>query len=136
MAGQVIPATPSSRTSPSSIKCTMGRTAAQMHAGNTACGGWGTWWFGVCSVVCSSSGGKDKILMQQQFAVQILFDKTIYNIAKIKSVTSGRVPSATKQQNQPSSPALSLTLYRRGREAQAEWERELVHSTKSEKTKF
>lgn len=49
------PATPSSRTSPSSMRCTMGRTAAQMHAGKTAWGGCSMWWVGVCSVVFSSS---------------------------------------------------------------------------------
>lgn len=50
-----LPATPSSRTSPSSIRCTMGSTAAQMHAGKTAWGGCSMWWVGVCSVVFSSS---------------------------------------------------------------------------------
>lgn len=55
-----LPATPSSRTSPSSIRCTMGRTAAQMHAGKTAWGGCSMWWVGVCSVVFSSSDGGDE----------------------------------------------------------------------------
>lgn len=53
-----LPATPSSRTSPSSMRCTIGRTAAQMHAGKTAWGGCNMWWVGVCSVVFSSSGNK------------------------------------------------------------------------------
>lgn len=52
------PATPSSRTSPSSMRCTMGSTAAQMHAGKTAWGGCSMWWVGVCSVVFSSSDNK------------------------------------------------------------------------------
>lgn len=55
-----LPATPSSRTSPSSMRCTMGSTAAQMHAGKTAWGGCSMWWVGVCSVVFSSSDGREK----------------------------------------------------------------------------
>lgn len=56
LAESSLPATPSSRTSPSSMRCTIGRTAAQMHAGKTAWGGCSMWWVGVCSVVFSSSG--------------------------------------------------------------------------------
>lgn len=56
-----LPATPSSRTSPSSIRCTMGSTAAQMHAGKTAWGGCSMWWVGVCSVVFSSSDRGEKM---------------------------------------------------------------------------
>lgn len=60
-----LPATPSSRTSPSSMRCTIGRTAAQMHAGKTAWGGCSMWWLGVCSVVFSSSvSDTNKVLHQ------------------------------------------------------------------------